>query len=229
MRIKNLLISVIIVFLGAGITLLGQDTVTVNATIRGVTTFVLDGTDTGGSRPAGNYTTAETCNFGTLDAVGGAITGGDPAPVTGLTGLPVNAAGADLSGGDGFADPLCVGAFYPFFVAVGTPNQTAHADAALAIYAHSTGIATYSLGVAAVKTSGDASVTLGQLKWKVNATTGGSGYQDYTDFSGTSATIISGSGNLTPTYLFHDYGLLVEFTDVTGANVWTVNYTLTTT
>ena len=228
MRIKYLLILVMILFLGAGITLLGQDTVTVNATIRGVTTFVLDGTDAGGSRPAGHYTTAETCNFGSLDAAGGAITGGD-ALVTGLTGLPVDAAGADLSGGDGFADPNCVGAFYPFFVAVGSPDQTAHADAGLAIYAHSTGIATYSLDVAAAKTAGDASVTVGQLKWKTNSTTGGSGYQDYTNFSGASTNIINGSGNLTPTYLFHDYGLLVEFTDVTGANTWLVTYTLTTT
>lgn len=228
MRIKTLLISLMILFLGTGLSLLGQATVTVNATIRGVTTFVLDGTDAGGSRPGGNYSAAETCNFGTLDAVGGAIAGGD-ALVTGLTGLPVNAAGADLSGGDGFADPLCVGAFYPFFVAVGTPDQTAHDDAALGIYLHATGVTNHRLDVAAA-VAGNASVTVGQLKWKLNTTTGGSGYGDYTAFSAASVNIIPlTAGNLSPTYLYHDYGLLVEFADAAGAYTWTVTYTLTTT
>jgi hypothetical protein len=228
MRIKTFIISMMILFLGAGISLLGQDTVTVNATIRGVTVFTLDGTDAGGKNP-GDYSTAETCDFGTLDAIGGAITGGD-ALVTGLTGLPVNAAGADLSGGDGIYDPLCVGSFYPIFVAVGAPsNLNNHTDAALGIYAHATGITNHRLDVSAA-VAGNASVTVGQLKWKDNATTGGSGYGDYTAFSAASVNIIPlTAGNLTPTYLFHDYGLLVEFTDAAGAYTWTVTYTLTTT
>ncbi len=226
MRIKTFLILVIILFLGAGITLLGQDTVTVNVTIRGHLTFVLEGTDAGGSLPGGNYSTAETCNFGTADAAGGAITGGD-ALVTGLTGLPVDAAGADLGAG-GLYDPTCVGSFYPVFVAVGTPDRFAHNDAALGIFIRSSRVATYSLDVAAV-VAGDASVTVGQLKWKDNATTGGSGYTDYTDFTVGSTNITSGGAGAIQLYLYQDYGLLVEFADVLGAYTWTVTYTLTTT
>jgi hypothetical protein len=224
MRIKTIL--VIVLFLGVGMTLLGQDTVTVNVTIRGVTVFVLDGTDVGGKNPT-DYNAAETCDFGTLDAAGGAITGGD-ASVTGTLGIPVDSSGADL-GVDGVYDPTCVGSFYPFFAAdVPAPNNNDHAAAALGIYMHITGISTYSLDVAA-SVAGDPSVTVGQLKWKTNAGAA-SGYTGYTDFIDTgSTTITSGSGNLAPTYLFHDYGLLVEFADVTGAYTWTVTYTLTTT
>lgn len=226
MRIKTFSILVVILFLGAGISLLGQDTVTVNVIIRGHLEFVLDGTDAGGSLPGGNYTTAETCDFGTADAAGGAITGGDVL-VTGLTGVPVNAAGADLGVG-GIYDPACVGSFYPVFVAVGTPDRFAHNDAALGVYIRSSSVTTYSLDVAAV-VAGDASVTVGQLKWKDNATTGGSGFTDYTDFTGGSTNITSGGAGAIQLYLYHDYGLLVEFADVLGAYTWTVTYTLTTT
>ena len=77
--------------------------------------------------------------------------------------------------------------------------------------------------------AGDASVTVGQLKWKDNATTGGSGYTDYTDFSAGSTNITSGGAGALHLNLFHDYGLLVEFSDDTGNYTWTVTYTLTTT
>jgi hypothetical protein len=205
---------------------MAQDTVTVNVTIRGHLTFVLDGTDAGGSLVAGDYTTAETCDFGTSDAAGGAITGGD-ALVTGLTGIPVDAAGLDLGAG-GIYDPTCVGSFYSFFNAVGAPDRFNHDDAALGIYIRSSRIATYSLDVSAA-VAGDATVTVGQLKWKDNATTGGSGYTDYTDFSAGSTNITSGGAGALNLNLFHDYGLLVEFADTTGNYTWTVTYTLTTT
>ena len=205
---------------------MAQDTVTVNVTIRGHLTFVLDGTDAGGSVVAGDYTTAETCDFGTSDAAGGAITGGD-ALVTGLTGIPVDAAGLDLGAG-GVYDPTCVGSFYSFFNAVGAPDRFNHDDAALGIYIRSSRISTYSLDVSAA-VAGDATVTVGQLKWKDNATTGGSGYTDYTDFSAGSTNITSGGAGALQLNLFHDYGLLVEFADNTGNYTWTVTYTLTTT
>lgn len=220
--------SVVFIFV-MSMSLMGQtnDTVTVNATIRGTLTFILDGTDAGGSLPAGNYTAAETCNFGTLDAGGGAITGGD-ALVTGETGLPVDASGADLSGGDGFFDPNCVGAFYQFFSVVGAPSTLNHDTAALGIYARGSHVTSYTLTVSAA-VAGDASVTVDQLKWKANATTGGSGYGDYTDFAAASATITSGGPSNINLMLYHDYGLLVEYTDVTGNYTWTVTYTMTTT
>lgn len=203
---------------------MAQDTVTVNVTIRGHLTFVLDGTDAGSSVVAGDYTVAETCDFGTSDAAGGAITGGD-ALVTGLTGIPVNAAGTATAD---IYDPNCVGSFYNFFSAVGTPDRFNHDDSALGIYIRSSNIATYSLDVSAA-VAGDASVTVGQLKWKVNATTGGSGYTDYADFTAGSTNITSGGAGALHLNLFHDYGLLVEFADATGSYTWTVTYTLTTT
>jgi hypothetical protein len=212
--------------LGVGMTLMAQDTVTVNVTIRGHLAFVLDGTDAGGNLTAGDYTTAETCDFGTSDAGGGAITGGD-ALVTGLTGIPVDAAGLDLGAG-GLFDPTCVGSFYSFFNTVGVPDRFNHDDAALGIYIQSSALSTYSLDVSAA-VAGAASVTVGQLKWKDNATTGGSGYTDYTDFSAGSTNITSGGAGALQLNLFHDYGLLVEFADATGNYTWTVTYTLTTT
>jgi len=226
MKTKTFILSIMVICLLGGMSLMAQDTVTVNVTIRGHLTFVLDGTDAGGSVVAGDYTTAETCDFGTSDAAGGAITGGD-ALVTGLTGIPVDAAGLDLGAG-GVYDPNCVGSFYSFFNTVGTPDRFNHDDTALGIYIRSSRISTYSLDVSAAVV-GDATVTVGQLKWKDNATTGGSGYTDYTDFATSSTNITSGGAGALHLNLFHDYGLLVEFADATGSYTWTVTYTLTTT
>jgi hypothetical protein len=231
MRIKTFIISMMVLFLGTGLSLLGQTSaqVTVNANIQAVSELILDGTDPGGKNPT-NYSTAETCNFGQVDAIGTAISGGD-ALVNTITGIPVDVSGADLSGGDGIYDPDCVGSFYPFFVTdIPAPDQNNHVASALGIHVKSVGSGSgggYSLDVAAVKTAGDPLVTVGQLKWKDNATTGGSGYTDYTDF-GASDNIIGGSGNYVGS-LYHDYGLLVEFLDPTGINTWLVTYTLTRT
>lgn len=211
--------SVVFIFM-MGMSLMGQtnDTVTVNATIRSTLTFLLDGTD-------GNttYTSAETCNFGTSDAGGGAITGGD-ALVTGQTGLPVDGSLTDLSGGDGFFDPTCVGAFYQFFSTTGAPTRTSHDDAALGIYAKGSHVTTCDLTVSA-SVAGDASVTVGQLKWKSN----GGAYGTYAAFTAAPVNFSSTGSGAINLMLYHDYGLVVEYADVPGAYTWTVTYTLTTT
>lgn len=211
--------------LAMGIPLMAQtnDTVTVNVAIRSNLTFILDGTDAGGSLPGGNYTAAETCNLGTGDAGGGAITGGD-ALVTGQTGLPVDASGADLSGGDGFYDANCVGAFYQFFSVVGVPSRTNHDTAALGIYAKGSHVTTYALTVSAAVV-GDASVTVGQLKWKTNA----GAYGTYASLTAAPASITSGGPSAIDLMLYHDYGLVVEYADHVGSYTWTVTYTMTTT
>lgn len=216
--------SVVFIFV-MSMSLMGQtnDTVTVNAAIRSSLTFVLDGTDAGGSLPGGNYTTAETCDLGTADAGGGAITGGD-ALVTGQTGLPVDASGADLSGGDGFYDVNCVGAFYQFFSAAGAPTRTNHDTAALGIYAKGSHVTSYDLTVSA-SVAGDASVTVGQLKWKANS----GAFATYGSFTAGAVSITSGGPSAIDIMLYHDYGLLVEYADVIGSYTWTVTYTMTTT
>lgn len=220
MKNKMLLIMSIVLIFMMGMSLLGQtnDTVTVNATIRGTLTFVLDGTDANTT-----YTSAETCAFGTLDAGGGAITGGD-ALVTGQTGLPVDASGADLTSGEGFFDTNCVGAFYQFFSTTGSPTRTSHDDAALGIYAKGSHVTSYALTVSA-SVSGDASVTVGQLKWKTNA----GAYGTYAAFTVAAATLASGGPSTINLMLYHDYGLLAEYADVPGAFTWIVTYTMTTT
>jgi len=215
--------SVVFIFM-MGMSLMAQTdaTVTVNAEIRGHLTFVLDGTDAGGSLPGGDYTAAETCDFGVADAGGGAITGGDTG-VPGLLGIPVNAAGADLGVG-GFYDVTCVGAFYQFFIAVGTPDRTAHDDAALGIYAKGSHVATYDLTVEA-SVAGDATVTVGQLKWKDNA----GAYGTYASFTAAPVIISSGSDSAIDLMLYHDYGLVVEYADAIGNYTWTITYTISTT
>ncbi len=231
MKIRSFLIVVLFLLCGALSSLMAQtdDTVTVNVEVRGHLVFIVDGTDAGGSVVAGDYTTAETCDFGISDAGGGAITGGD-ALVTGATGIPVDAGGLDLGPG-GFFDPACVGAFYSFFNAIGAPDRFNHDDAALGIFVRSSRRTSYSLDVAAVVApgTGDATVTVDQLKWKDNATTGGSGHTDYTSFSGASTNITSGGFGSIHLELFHDYGLLVELADTIGTYTWTVTYTLTVT
>jgi hypothetical protein len=220
MRNKMLVILSVVVIFVMGMSLQGQtnDTVTINATIRSTLTFLLDSTDANTT-----YTSAETCNFGTSDAGGGAITGGD-ALVTGQVGIPVDASGADLSGGDGFFDANCVGAFYQFFSTTGSPTRTSHDDAALGIYAKGSHVNSYTLTVSA-SVAGDASVTAGQLKWKTNA----GAYGTYASFTAAPATIATGGPSTIDLMLYHDYGLLVEYADVPGAFTWTVTYTMTTT
>lgn len=225
MKIKMLIVMSVLFIFVTGMTLTAQETgtVTINAEIRGTLTFLLDGSDAGGSLPGGDYSDTETCELGVLDAGGGAITGGD-ALVTGLTGLPVDAAGADLSGGDGFFDATCVGAFYEFFSILGAPTRLNHDTAALGIYAKGSHVNGYDLTVGA-SVAGDASVTVGQLKWKSNA----GAYATYTSFTAGPDTITSAGAGAVDVMLFHDYGLVVEYTDVIGSYTWTVTYTLTTT
>jgi hypothetical protein len=207
-----------------------NDTVTVNAEIRGHLTFVLDGTDASANINSGDYTSAETSDLGVGDAGGGAITGGD-ALVTGETGIPIDGTGSDLTAGDGFYDANCVGGFYRFFNASGATSLTAHDNAALGIYARGSRVTSYSLTTSAVVTpgTGDATVTVGQLKWKDDSTTGGSGDADYTDFAAGAANITSGAAGAFRISLFHDYGLLIEYADTPGTYTWTLTYTLTTT
>lgn len=225
MKSKMLFVMSVVFIFVTGMSLMAQETgiVTVNAEIRGTLTFLLDGTDAGGSLPGGNYSATETCDLGVLDAGGGAITGGD-ALVTGQTGLPVDAAGADLSGGDGFFDATCVGAFYQFFSAEGVPSRTNHDTAALGIYAKGSHVDGYELTVEA-SVAGDASVTVGQLKWKSNA----GAYGTYASFTAGPDTITTVGAGAVALMLYHDYGLVVEYTDVIGVYEWTVTYTLTTT
>lgn len=230
MKIRVLLLSVLLVLFVSQMSLVAQDTVTVNAEIRGFLIFRLDVTDAGGSLFAGDYSTAETSNLGLADAGGLAITGGD-ALVTGETGIPVDATGLDLSAPNGFLDPNCVGAFYRFFNTVGTPNATNHDDAALGIFALGSRVSSYDLTTSAILTpgTGDATVTIDQLKWKDNATTGGSGYADYAAFSAAPVSVASGGAGAFYLLIFNDYGLLVEFVDTSGTYTWTLTYTLTTT
>lgn len=200
-------------------------TVTVNATIAGVLYLRVDGTDAGNSLYAANYSTAETCNLGTLDAIGTAIAGGD-AMVTGITGLAVNATGNTVA--NGVDDPSCVGSFYRILAATGGNDETAHANAALGVYARGSRVTTYNLAVAAAVT-GNASVTVGQLKYKLDATANSDGYIGYTDFTTSSQNLTSGAAGAIRFLLFYDLGLLVEFDDAPGAYTWTLTYTLTTT
>lgn len=226
MKIKTFLFSITIFFLLAGIHLVAQDTVTVNAQIQGHLTFILDATDAGGSLVGGDYSVNETSNLGIVDAGGTATAGGDAA-ILGISGLPVNAAGLDLSAGDGFFDLNCVGAFYPFLVATAGMNPTQHNNAALAIYARGSRVNSYDLSTSAI-VAGDPSVTDSQLKWKDDATAS-NGFQGYTDFSGVGVSIASGGVGGFHMLLFHDYGLLVEYDDAPGNFTWTIIYTLTTT
>jgi hypothetical protein len=73
-------------------------------------------------------------------------------------------------------------------------------------------------------------VTVDQLKWKEDGTAmPAAGYSDYTAFTTTQSSIRTGGPGTLEFHLFHDYGLLVEFTDTAGPNIWNITYTLATT
>ena len=203
-----------------------QTTATINldANIRGVLILRLDGTDANGNltpTATSAYTTAESMNLGDVDAVGTAIANGD-ALVNGLTGVPVDAALGTPA--NGFEDATCVGALYQFFTATGADDETDHANTALGVYARGSRVTSYSLDVAA-SVNGDGSVTVGQLKWKNDS----DAIAAFNDFSAVSANVTSGGAGALRFLLFHDFGLVVEFTDTPATYTWTITYTLTTT
>jgi len=69
-------------------------------------------------------------------------------------------------------------------------------------------------------------ISVGQLKWKDDASASSGGYNGYRDFAALPATILTGTGEVN-FLLFHDYGLLVLFANATGTVAWTILYTLT--
>lgn len=199
--------------------------VTVQADINDVLVLIIDGIDVGENLYSGDYTTNETCNLGTVDALGTPITGGYPA-VNNVKGDPVDASGNELTSP---YDPRCIGSFYQFFKTDGNNDPTHHTNSAIGIYARGTNVNTYSLVVQAA-VSGTANVTVDQLKWKEDGTaTLTAGYSNYTAFTTTPYGIRTGGPGTLEFHLFHDYGLLVEFTDTAGPNIWNITYTLATT
>jgi|Deesub1362B_J571_1020462.scaffolds.fasta_scaffold00504_11 hypothetical protein len=176
----------------------------------------IDGTD-----PGWGATSNEKCEFGNLDARGTPITGapsGDP-NVNGISGIPVDSSGLPLSSSN---DPACVGSFYPLFSVTGGNFLKWHPNSALAIRIFSWD--TWQLTVSAQLTTHTQNVIIGQLKWKDDSTSA-NGYQGYTDFS--TSNILIASGGPTFRFLYHDYGLLVEYEDEPGTNIWRITYTLT--
>jgi len=185
----------------------------------GVVRFELDGADTGYVL-SGN----EICDLGYVDSRGAPISGapvGDP-NVTGIAGVPVDSTGAPLAS---FDDVACIGAFYPLFAAAGGENNEQHPNSAICMFLHLTGNPTWSLSTSAQLLSSTTNVTVGQLKWKMDATTS-NGFQSYTGFTTSGTIVASGNSNFRG-YLYLDYGLLVEYADAPGANSWLVTYTLT--
>jgi hypothetical protein len=202
-----------------------SSTVTLQADIDDVLVLIIDGADVGENLYSEDYTTNEACNLGTMDALGTPITGGYPA-VNNQKGDPVDASGNELTSP---YDPTCIGSFYQFFKADGEGDPTQHSTSAIGIYARCTNVNTYSLVVQAA-VSGTANVTVDQLKWKEDgAVTPTAGYSDYTAFTTTPYSIRTGGLGTLEFHLFHDYGLLVEFTDTAGTNIWNITYTLATT
>jgi hypothetical protein len=182
-----------------------------------VITFDIDGTDALWGRTAN-----ETCDLGNVDSRGTPISGalvGDP-NVNGVAGIPVDSAGAPLAS---FDDVGCVGAFYPLFAATGGGGNNNHPNSALLIRARTN--SAWTLTCRAQLLASTTNVTVGQLKWKMDATAS-NGYQSYTSFTAANSPIASGAGAVNTRY-YVDYGLLVEFADAPGANSWLVTYTLT--
>ena len=203
-----------------------SSSVTLQTNINDVLVLIIDGTDVGENLLGGDYTTNETCNLGTVDALGTPITGGDPA-VNNQKGDPVDGLGNELTSP---YDPQCIGSFYQFFKADGKNDPANHLTSAIGIYARGTNVNTYSLLVQANKVPVTGNVTVDQLKWKEDgAVTPAAGYSDYTAFATTPNTIRTGGPGTLEFHLFHDYGLLVEFTDTAGSNIWNIIYTLATT
>lgn len=184
----------------------------------GVVRFQLDGTDAGYVL-SGN----EICGLGNVDSRGTPISGapvGDP-NVNGMAGIPVDSTGAPLAD---FDDPGCVGAFYPLLAAAGGTNNDQHPNSAICMFLHLTGNPTWSLSTNAQLLSSTTNMTVDQLKWKMDAAVS-NGFQSYTGFTTSGTIIASGNSNFRG-YIYLDYGLLVEYADAPGANVWLITYSL---
>jgi hypothetical protein len=182
-----------------------------------IITFNIDGTDALWTRTAN-----ETCALGNVDSRGAPISGapvGDP-NVNGVAGIPVDSAGAPLASPD---DVGCVGAFYPLFAATGGGGNNNHPNSALLIRVRTN--SAWTLTCRGQLLASTTNVTVGQLKWKMDATAS-NGYQSYTSFTAGNSPVASGAGGINTRY-YVDYGLLVEYADAPGANSWLVTYTLT--
>ncbi|MCP2521021.1 hypothetical protein NLD30_11340 [SCandidatus Aminicenantes bacterium Aminicenantia_JdfR_composite] len=191
-------------------------TIVVNAQPQQVLLFGIDGTDQGWG-----MSRDERCDFGNLDARGSPITGapsGNP-NVNGIRGTPVDSTGLPLSSSN---DPACIGSFYPLFSQTGGNFWTRHPNSALAIRIFSWG--RWQLTVSAQLIANTQNVTIDQLKWKDDSTSA-IGYQGYTDFS--TSNVLIASGGFTFRFFYHDYGLLVEYEDEPGTNIWRITYTIT--
>ncbi|MCP2521022.1 hypothetical protein NLD30_11345 [SCandidatus Aminicenantes bacterium Aminicenantia_JdfR_composite] len=187
--------------------------------------LLVDGTDDGNNLLGGDYSQNENCNFGNVDAIGTAITGGD-SMVNNITGTPVDASGNPLTSP---YDPTCDGSFYHILYATGGNSATDRTGAGIGIFAlgvQASGTS-FSLDVTASLSSNTTNVTIDQLKWKDDSTSTSRGYTDYTDFSTGLTNIDTFTGIFYRAFLYHDYGLLVQFEDEPGTNTWTVTYTLT--
>jgi len=199
--------------------------VTVNADFQSILILLVDGTDDGHSIFSGHYSTGETCDFGNVDAIGTAISGGDTM-VNGIRGVPVDASGNPLSSP---YDSNCDGSFYHVLYATGGNSLSDRTGAGIGIFALGVQLSgtSYSLDVSAQLTQNTANVTIDQLKWKDDGDSTSQGYGDYTSFSTASQNIDTDSGIFYRGVFYHDYGLLVQFEDEPGTNSWTVTYTLT--
>jgi hypothetical protein len=185
-----------------------------------ILSFTIDGTDAGWDLSAN-----ETCNLGILDSNGTPISGapaGDP-NVNGVAGIPVNSSGAALAS---FYDAACIGAFYPLFAATGGSTTNQHPNTAICIRVVLLLTGGWTLSTSAQLLGSTTNVTLDQLKWKPDATAS-NGFQNYTAFTTSGILVDSGGASiLISRYIYIDYGLLVEYADAPGANIWLVTYTL---
>ncbi len=215
---KRLLLIFLLVFLNYSILNTQQTaTVTVTAQPQQVFYFGVDGTDEGWFS-----STNENCDLGNLDARGTPISGAPPGTpdVNGISGIPVDSSGSPLSSPN---DPACIGSFYPIFSQTGGNFWLWHPNSAIAIIIWAGWDETWNLTVRAQLVANSQNVAIDQLKWK-DDTIQANGYQGYIDFSTSNVQVASGRGLR---FLYHDYGLLVEYEDEPGRNVWRVTYTLT--
>ena len=221
---------ILCLFLFAPVLYSPDATVSVTANFQSFLTLLTDGTDLGNDlfSEVGDYTILEACNFGNVDALGTAISGGD-SMVDGIEGVLV-----DINGDPIIGPPLTdsVGSFYPILEAAGGNNETDHPTACLGIVGLGSYLDNFNLVVSAIVTGPAATtgtpVSVDQLKWKPDGTASGGGDDGYTGFAELPDEIYTGTG-VVNFLLFHDYGLLVLFANATGSVRWTITYTLAAT
>jgi hypothetical protein len=229
---KHLIIGgclILCLFLLAPVLLSPDATVSVTANFQSLLLLATDGTDTGNNifSEIGDYTASEVCNFGSVDALGTPISGGD-SMVDGIEGRPVDSNGNPLMNP---RPPNCVGSFYPILEAQGGNDENDHRSACLGIVGLGSYVDNFNLVVSATVISPATTATpvsVGQLKWKDDASASSGGYTGYTDFAAAPHEILAGTG-VVNFLLFHDYGLLVLYANATGIVTWTITYTLTAT